>query len=237
MNHGRHGNRPRKSCKACLKQLRGVLLHWAERNRRSFPWRRPGKSPYELVVAEVLLQQTRAESVAKILPAVLRRCPDWPALAAVPVSELEGLLRPLGLHRRRAAALHDLASIVAEEGLPDEASGLENLPGIGQYMARAIAVQLSGEVAAPIDTNVARVLERVFGPRKLADIRYDSGLQRLGLSLVPPSNPGGYLTAILDFAALVCRPRLPMCGECPVAACRFRSSKAGLPSTKATIVS
>ncbi len=215
-------------------EFQAAVLDWASRGRRSFPWRRAGRSSYELVLAEVLLQQTRAENVAKIFPSVIRRCPDWPTLASVPVLELEDLLRPLGLHRRRAAALHDLARVVVEEGLPNNASELENLPGLGQYMARAIAAQLSEEVVAPIDTNVARILERAFGPRKLADIRYDPELQRLGLSLVPPSNPGGYLTAILDFAALVCRPRVPRCGNCPVIACGFRTSTAGPPSTKST---
>ena len=231
MDHEGHNVRPQKSCEPCLEEFQSAVLHWAEHGRRSFPWRRVGRSPYELVLAEVLLQQTRAENVARIFPAIVQRCPDWPELARMPIVELEDLLRPLGLQKRRAAALQALAGVVVEEGLPSKASALENLPGIGQYMARAIAAQLSMEVVGPIDTNVARVLERVFGPRKLADIRYDPGLQRLALSLVPPSNPGGYLVALLDFAALVCRPRVPRCSECPMVACRFRALTGELPTT------
>ena len=225
MDHLEHNTKPRRSCIRCRKVFQAAVLQWAEGRRRSFPWRRVDRSPYELVLAEVLLQQTRAEHVAAIFEDVVNRCPDWPALAKISVVDLEDLLRPLGLQRRRAAALHALAEAVVQGGLPQTASGLEKLPGIGQYMARAIAAQLSMEVVAPIDTNVARVLERVFGPRKLADIRHDPGLQRLALSLVPPSDSGGYLVALIDFGAIVCRSRVPQCAECPVGSCRFRSTE------------
>lgn len=221
MDHLEH-DRPRKSCSRCRELFQATVLQWAEGRTRLFPWRRPDRSPYELVLAEVLLQQTRAEHVAAVFEVITRRCPDWTALAEIPVVDLEELLRPTGLQRRRAATLHALAKAVVEGGLPQTAFELEKLPGIGQYMARAIAAQLSMEAVAPVDTNVARVLERVFGPRKLADIRYDPGLQRLALRLVPPSDPGQYLVALLDFAAIVCRPRVPQCRECPLAACRFR---------------
>ena len=196
-------------------------------NIRSFPWRRSEPRTYELMIAEVMLQQTRAEQVAVVIDSVLDRCPDWPDLLAIPKSDLEQLLRPLGLQRRRAAALHKLAKAVVEKGVPKSSKELEKLPGIGQYMARAIAAQLYQEVVAPIDTNVARILERVFGPRDLADIRYDPKLQQLALSLVPSDNPDGYLMAILDFAAAICRPNNPKCEVCPVTNCRFLSDSMG----------
>ena len=224
MDHLEHDIRPEGSCTRCREVFQATVLQGAEGRRRSFPWRQVDRSPYELVLAEVLLQQTRAEHVAAIFERIVKRCPDWPALAKISVVDLEDLLRPLGLQRRRAAALHSLAESVVHRGLPQTASALEKLPGIGQYMARAIAAQLSMEVVAPIDVNVARVLERVFGPRKLADIRYDPKLQDLALRLVPASDPGEYFVALIDFAAMVCRLRAPRCGECPIAACRFRSS-------------
>ena len=219
-----HDTRPDGTCIHCRKVFQATVLQWAEGKIRSFPWRRADRSAYELVLAEVLLQQTRAEHVATIFEVIVRRCPDWPALAKIPVTDLEGLLRPLGLQRRRAAALHSLAESVVHRGLPQTASALEKLPGIGQYMARAISAQLSMEVVAPIDTNVTRVLERVFGPRKFADIRHDPELQRLALNLVPPTDPGGYLVSLIDFAAIVCRSRAPLCGDCPMIACRFRTT-------------
>ena len=222
--HESHGMIPQSSCCECRKAFQGTILRWPQGLSRSFSWRRKERTNYELVVAEVLLQQTRAENVDRVFDAITCKCPDWHALAMTPVGDLEELLKPLGLQRRRSASLHALAESVIQNGLPVSASALEKLPGIGQYIARAIAVQLSKEVAAPIDTNITRVLERVFGPRKLADIRHDSELQGLALSLVPPSDPGGYFVALLDFAAMVCRSRAPRCHECPLQACQFKSA-------------
>ena len=231
MKHPKHLERPKPSCPTCVEKFREAVLLWGKSNRRTFPWRKDGRTPYELVIAEVLLQQTRAEQVAGLFSQILYRCPKWIDLATIPIPELEDLLKPLGLQKRRAVALHTLARWVTQKGLPNAAEDLQELPGIGQYMARAIAAQLFGEVVAPIDTNVTRVLERVFGPRTLSDIRYDPALQSLALKLVPPSDPGGYLVGILDFASSVCRPRSPRCGDCPVSSCRFRSNHCQ-PSTR-----
>lgn len=229
-----HAARPASACVECRAAFQVSVLQSATTTHRSFPWRRPKRSPYELVVAELLLQQTRAEQAAKVFPVLVGQCPDWAALATVPRADLEDLLRPLGLQRRRAAALQALAQTVLQRGLPASASELETLPGVGQYMARAIAAQLSNEVVAAIDTNVARVLERVFGPRRLADIRYDPELQGLALALIPPSDSRGYLVALLDFASAICRPRAPRCYECPVPACRYRSENTNSTHTTAT---
>ena len=210
------------SCPDCLDRLQRTVMQWGKGSRLSFPWRRPGIRPYELVIAEVLLQQTRAEQVAKLFPNFIARCPDWLSLSRIPIADLEEMLRPLGLQRRRARVLHDLAGVIFKNGMPSSAEDLQQLPGIGQYIARAIAAQLFGEVVAPIDTNVSRALERIFGARPLSDIRYDPWLQKLALSLVPESDPGGYLVGLLDFARIVCKPRLPDCPVCPVISCGFR---------------
>ena len=222
--HSEHPEKPKPNCPACVEEFQKVIMLWSKSGNRTFPWRRVSRTPYELVIAEVLLQKTRAEQVAGLFPQILHRCPGWLDLATIPIADLEDLLKPLGLQNRRAVTLRALARLVTQEGLPDTAEGLQKLPGIGQYMARAIAAQLFGEVVAPVDTNVARVLERVFGPRTLADIRYDPALQGLALNLVPATDPGGYLVRILDFASTVCRPRSPKCEYCPVPSCRFRSN-------------
>ena len=236
MDHEVHAQSPEAFCRNCQQSFQASISRWGRKNRRSFPWRQPIRNSYELVVAEILLQQTRAESVSKHFSAVVSRCPDWSSLSEIPAMELEDLLKPLGLHRRRAKVLRILAKAVVEKGLPEKSSELATLPGIGQYMARAISTQLSMEVVAPIDGNVARVLERVFGPRKRADIRFDPWLQDLALSLVPPSDPGAYFESLLDFAALVCKPRRPRCAECPVIFCRFRTAIKSKFTTRAATV-
>lgn len=222
MSHRAHLAEPKPSCGRCRAGFREAILVWGREHARSFPWRRTGRGDYELVIAEVLLQQTRAEKVAETIGSVLELCPTWHDLARVPEAELAEVLRPLGLFRRRAQSLRAMANAVCEHGLPREAKALEQLPGLGQYIARAIAVQLAGERVAPIDTNVARIIERVFGPRRLADLRYDPCLQELALDLVPQDDPASYLLGLLDFGAMVCRTRAPRCEDCPVKSCRFR---------------
>ena len=94
---------------------------------------------------------------------------------------------------------------------------IEALPGVGQYIANAILMFCHGEPQPLLDTNMARVLERYFGPRKLADIRYDPYLQDLSRKVVNGNNPHIINWAILDFAALVCKIRSPLCESCPLA--------------------
>src|SRR5229473_4338162 len=84
--------------------LRRRLLSWFARNGRSFPWREPGRTPYEVVVAEMLLQRTTAAGVARTYAGLVERFPSWVALAQAPLEDLENALRPLGLWRRKALA-------------------------------------------------------------------------------------------------------------------------------------
>ena len=132
--HRAHANVPDPTCGKCRNALQEAVMHWGVANRRSFPWRARDRTPYELVVAEVLLQQTRAEHVASVFGSVVERCPDWDSLAEIPTPELEDLLRPLGLQNRRAASLVALARVVRIQGLPSSASDLETLPVSGSTL-------------------------------------------------------------------------------------------------------
>lgn len=217
------------NCGFCRRTFSRAVVAWGQGARRTFPWRRADRSPFELTVAEILLQQTRAEKVAAVIPSVLERYPDWRSLANATSTEVETSLRPLGLQRRRAARLRELARQLVDRGgtLPGTVSELEQLSGVGQYTARAIRVQLAGERVAPIDANVARVLERVFGPRTLADLRYDPYLQQLALNTTPKHDPGAYFVSLLDFGGVVCTARNPSCDVCPIVTrCRSVSAKA-----------
>jgi len=212
-------------CPQCRSRFADEVCRWSRSNRRDFPWRRPERTDFELVVAELLLQQTRAEAVAALVPIVVDRYPNWAALASADASQLGELIRPLGLHRRRTSALIRLGKAVLDlNEFPATAQELSKLPGIGQYMSRVIALQLFGEVTdAPVDVNVARVLERVFGSRKLADIRYDPYLQELARSTPPDGLEVEYTLGLLDFAAAICKQRRPNCGACPMTFCRART--------------
>lgn len=171
-------------------------------------------------MAEVLLQRTTASAVARALPDFFTRFPSWEAILESSEDALSESLRPLGLWRRRASALRSLAAVMMRRRgrVPRSRQELEALPGIGQYIASAVLLFKFGDREPLLDVNMARVLERVFGPRKLADIRYDPQLQALARSAVDSQYSKELNWAFLDLGALVCRPRNPKCGVCPLAA-------------------
>lgn len=213
------------------------LLEWYVENQRDFPWRRT-KSTYALVVAEVLLQRTTARAAAAFLPGFLERYPNWLALAEASITELEETLRPVGLWRRRATSLRRLATVmVGSQGqLPPDHASLEALPGVGQYIANAGSLVVRGEKRPLLDPSMARVLERFFGPRRMADIRYDPYLQALAHTIVATPDPKMTNWAILDFAALVCGARGPECPKCPLGTrCTWEAAVVGSDRDSATV--
>jgi A/G-specific adenine glycosylase len=196
--------------------------------KRRFPWRESKASIYKRIVAEVLLQRTRAESVAAYWDTFFDRYPTWRALAEAPVPDLERALRPIGLSRQRAPRLHGLSDVLARNRgrFPRERHVVEGLPGVGQYIANAIMLFCHGKSYPLIDVNMARVFERVFGRRRLADIRDDQFLQTLAMEFVRHKRARDLNWAVLDLGALVCKARNPRCDSCPLAnSCRYFSAK------------
>jgi A/G-specific adenine glycosylase len=133
--------------------------------------------------------------------------------------QLQHLLRPLGLWRRKTNVILALSREMSRRHgrFPRSRNEIEELPGIGQYIANAILLFCHAECAPLLDVNMARVLERAFGPRQLADIRYDPYLQNLAMRIVKCDKPAKLNWAILDLAALVCTSKKPNCDLCPVA--------------------
>jgi A/G-specific adenine glycosylase len=204
------------------------MLRWFGSHGRRFPWRETSATVYERVVTEVLLQRTRAEVVAAFWPSFAERFPLWTSLARADLVELENALRPLGLYRRRARSLSSLAKWVLshDDQFPSDRATLEQIPAVGQYVASAIILFAHGDSAPLLDTNMARVLERYFGSRELADIRYDPYLQRLSSRVVVHSRTVHLNWAILDLGATICRSRRPVCADCPLSGhCRSASSR------------
>lgn len=212
-----------------INMFRRLLLVWFRREGRFFPWRASNASSYVSVISEVLLQRTRAETVANFFPSFVHRFPGWAPLAAASSGELRAFLKPIGLWRRRATSLRLLASeLQARQGrFPLSRAEIESLPGIGQYIASAIMLFCHGDRQPLLDANMARVLERCFGARKLADIRYDPWLQALSKRIVAHQQAKQINWAILDLAAKICTIKQPQCTICPVrSCCRYAHAKA-----------
>ncbi len=207
-------------------ELRDGLLDWFDRCRRDLPWRRSG-DPYEILVAEVMLQQTRSEVVASRYPGFLVRFPTLESLAAAGVEEVEAAWSGLGYYRR-ARNLHRAARILAERsGFPGSAAQWSELPGVGAYTSALLASRLSGECSPVLDGNVERVLSRFLAsprPPKQAETRRN--LLATAAKLLDPNRPGDSNQALMEVGSLVCRRHRPGCDACPLArGCRaFQAS-------------
>ena len=120
--------------------FRARMLEWYRHHGRDFPWRKRSASSYNKIIAEVLLQRTRAETVAAFFPIFVTRYSSWAQLAEASEDELIALIRPVGLWRRRSTTLIDLArEMVKRKGrFPKDREDLEALPGVGQYIANSI---------------------------------------------------------------------------------------------------
>lgn len=199
--------------------FRKELLQWFSKNGRRFFWRNPSTSPFAKIIAELLLQRTTAPAVSGYIKKFIKQFPSWDSLAAARIKTIENALKPLGLWRRRALSLKALSIEIKGRGnkFPKDRKTLESLPGIGQYMANAILVLRFGIPQPFLDTNMARLLERFFGPRKLADIRDDPYLQKLAHRVVNHKRTVEINYAILDFGALICKSVNPKCDICPLA--------------------
>lgn len=209
-----------------LQAVRAGLLAWYDRERRDFPWRRT-HDPYAVLVSEVMLQQTQASRVVARFDRFMRRFPTAAALAGAPPAAVLAEWAGLG-YNRRALALREVAATVARDGWPSDVAGLERLPGIGPYTARAIASLAFGQPVGVVDTNVRRWLLRRFGgtdaPR---------ALQSLADALATASPDGraaDWTHATMEFGATVCRSRAPRCGTCPIArSCPSRGRSVHVP--------
>ncbi len=203
--------------------VRRALLRWFEEHGRAFPWRADADL-YRRVIAELLLQRTRAETVSAFFEAFIARFPSWEVMAEASIGEIGEFLQPIGLWRRRSESLTALAKAMVERRslFPATREELQALPGVGQYVANAILLFSVGQAEPLLDVNMARVLERVFGPRRLVDIRYDPYLQSVARHVVQGKRAAEVNWAILDLAAEVCTPKYPQCRECPIRKnCRY----------------
>jgi A/G-specific adenine glycosylase len=192
------------------------LLAWYRRHGRDLPWRRT-REPYRILVSEIMLQQTQVDRVLPKYEQFVDRYPTMEALAEASVDDVRRLWSPLG-YNIRPVRLHAIArESVARYGgrLPDSAETLRRLPGVGRYTAGAILAFAHGQDVAVLDTNVRRVLGRVFlGPRRLRRLRGAKTLWDLAAWLVPRGRGYDFNQALMDFGATWCTPRRPRCAHC-----------------------
>jgi len=192
------------------------LLAWYARNARDLPWRRT-RDPYAIVVSEFMLQQTQVSRVSEYYPRFLERFPTVYDLASAKPKAVREAWDGLGYYAR-ASNLHALARVVSKTmngKLPDDPEELDELPGVGRYTAGALACFAYEKPVPAVDTNVKRVLERVFRTRDVWG---------LAAAIVPKNGKRAWRfnQALMELGALVCTARSPKCPKCPVRKeCRY----------------
>lgn len=200
------------------RKFRRRLLEWYRKNGRDLPWRRT-RNPYHILVSEVMLQQTQVDRVVPKYREWLDKYPSLSALAAASESEVTTTWRPLG-YNIRPRRLHAIArESVARFGgeLPSDDETLRSFKGIGPYTAGAVRSFAFGERAAILDTNVARVLFRVFvGSGELKSHAMRRHLWAVSETVLPLRHVFDFNQALMDFGATLCTARKPKCLLCPM---------------------
>jgi len=198
--------------------LSARLLAWYRRKQRNLPWREH-PTPYRVWISEVMLQQTRVETVIPYFERWMARFPTLRDLAQADEQEVLKAWEGLGYYAR-ARYLPRAARIVLWEHagqLPTSVEALQRLPGIGQYTAAAIASIAFGLDVAAVDSNVRRVLARLFDVRQ--SLETSAGrrvVQQLAVDHLPKGRAGEYNQALMDLGASLCLPKRPRCTHCPL---------------------
>lgn len=198
--------------------LASNLVRWFNKSARDLPWRRT-RDPYAIWLSEIMLQQTRVETVIPYYERFLARFPNVNALARAEIDEVLALWSGLGYYRR-ARELHRCAQEVADKHggvFPSDVAGLRSLRGIGPYTAGAIASIAFDKPVPLVDGNVARVLARLFAIE--LDMKSPAGMREAWSTaerIVPKDEPGKFNQALMELGATICIPRDPGCLVCPV---------------------
>lgn len=195
------------------------LLDWYAANQRVLPWR-SSQDPYAIWVSEIMLQQTRVETVLPYFHKWMARFPTVEALASADLEEVLNLWEGLGYYRR-ARYLHQAAQqLIDRTGgqLPTSKRALRELPGIGEYTAAAIGAFAYDQDTIALDGNLKRVLARLFDiDLELQSTEAVNRLRQLGQDILPTGKASDFNQALMDLGALICTPQNPGCSDCPLA--------------------
>ena len=197
--------------------VRDAMLKWGADHSQRFPWRAPNLPLWQGLIAEFLLLRTRAGQAARVFKSIQRQYPDAHSLRDVPEERLNALIAPLGLRWRRPLFIQLVRAIADCDGhVPTTIDELQELPGVGAYVAAATTALHGGGRAAITDANIVRLLCRLLGEEYDGETRRKRWLLDLAERLTPDVEFRAYGYAALDLSMMVCRPRRPLCTSCPL---------------------
>ncbi len=194
----------------------GRLLRWYAAHKRDLPWRRT-RDPYRVWVSEIMLQQTTVGVVVPYYEAWLCAYPDIRSLARAPFRAVLKSWEGLGYYRRARNMRRAARIVLKEHGgrFPEDPAALAALPGFGPYTTAAVASLSFGRPIPVIDANVRRVMTRLLGLRGPSGTGHDAEISRLLRESISRRSPGNFNQAMMEWGALVCRPKNPLCLRCP----------------------
>ena len=213
--------------------IQTTLIGWYKTNRRKFSWRKKIRPPYEVLVCEVMGQQTQASRIEEFLPRFLNRFPTVRSLASAKQSDVIKQWQGLG-YNRRALNLHKAAKELSKISFPKKEEELLTLPGIGKYTARAILIFSHNRSVAAVDINIQRLLSRLY--KRMPDTSSMLSVEEiyeLGEIILPIKQSRLWHEALMDFGATVCTKRNPLCDECPL----YDQCKSGKALINASLIS
>ena len=207
------------SCRIELPDIGGPLLRWYADSARELPWRLSSPDPYRTLVSEIMLQQTRVETVKSYYERFIAALPDIQALASAGEEQLLKLWEGLGYYSRVRNLQKTARAVLTNFNgkIPSRPDQLRKLPGIGEYTAGAIASIAFGLPEPAVDGNVLRVCSRLADSRRNVDDPACREAVRQSLKTIyPPDQCSEFTQALMDLGAMVCLPGTPRCGDCPL---------------------
>lgn len=207
-----------------IEYLQKELLSFYTEYGRTFPWR-DTRDPYRIMIAEFMLQRTRANQVVPVYNHFLEKYPDVFSLSRACLEDIKDLLYSLGLHWRAHYFIKAARYIVDKLNgvFPSEREKLIQIPGVGNYVAGVILVVAYNRPEYVIDSNIARFINRFFGLELKGEIRRKRKVKEISKKMFLNDNPKKILFSVLDFTSLVCIPQKPKCGICYlISNCKFK---------------
>lgn len=198
------------------KKVHKIILNWGRHNLRDFPWRKTS-NPYKILLAEIMLHRTGASQVERVYESFLHKYPDLNSICGAGIEKIISDLSGLGL-RWRAKLLYNMACIITKNhgNIPSNKKELMELPGIGHYISSAV-VCFAFEKPEPIlDTNTVRVIGRVSGLKITDSSRRSKKFEKIMFNMVNFGECKLFSLSLIDFAEAICKPRDPLCPQCPI---------------------
>jgi A/G-specific adenine glycosylase len=212
--------------KATEVEFQNNLHLWWLKNKRDFPWRNT-KDPYQILISEILLHRTNAIQVKPVYITFIKKFPMIESIAESDIESLKQVVYTLGLHWR-TPLLHQMACIITKKyngKIPNTKTELLSLPGVSDYIASAVLCFAFGKPESLLDTNIVRILGRVYGIPITDTSRRSKRFQNLSDQILDKTNAREFNYALLDLGALICLPKKPLCDVCPLSDCKAKSTQ------------